>query len=289
MDVTVALRPKTGELRPQKNPPGFSGTRDNALEYDPDDYTLVNIRTESVQYGKYAGQPAALIILRFIVRFRPGNKRLRSFHVSIEFSHPAPDSETGSDGVAAGGIQAQPKVLAFAPEDCRGSLFTEERDTAVSLGLGMPLGVPGLSADWPDAGVTVERSSKIVKEREMRLSGWRRSSANAVDNIVVWDCVEAKKVAKGVLPNFRAVMVVGHREHTPFRAVLKLDVERGLWNSASKLFDWMPLFGKREDDPLLFDPSQPVGRPVASDDFTELDLDDLIKLQPIPTLPSGYN
>jgi len=280
MDVAIALHPKTGELRPQHNPPGFVGTRDNALEYDPDDYTIVNIRTESVQYGKYAGCSAALIILRFIVRFRPGNKRLRSFHVRIEFSQAA---ETEADGFVAG-IDVQPKVLALAPEDCRGKLFTEQRDKTVSLGLGVPLGVPDLSAD---AGI--EHGSTMVKEHEMRLSGWRASSANGVDNVAVWDCVEAKKAAKGVLPNFRAVMVVKHSEHTRFRAVLKLDVERGLLSSGSKLFSWMPLFGQREDDPLLFDPGQPIGTAVTADDFTDLNLDELIQLQPIPNLPSGYN
>jgi len=271
MDITIPLQPNSGELRPQHNPPGFSGTRENALEHDPDDTTMVNIRVETIQYGKYAGQPAALIILRFIARFRPGIKRLRSFHISIEYRHDA-------EGVE------QPKVVALAPEDCRGKIFTEERESSASAELGVPLGLPDLTAN---AGI--QRSSAMTREHEMRLSGWRRSSADASDNIAVWDCVEAKKAAKGVLPNFRALMIVKYSENEPFHAVLRLDVDRGVWNAGTKLFDWLTLFGKREDDPLLFDPRQPVGTPVAVEDFRDLDLDELVKLQPIPVLPSGYN
>ncbi|KAK4456562.1 hypothetical protein QBC42DRAFT_281008 [Cladorrhinum samala] len=291
MEVTIPLHPKSGELRPMRNPPGFTGTREKALEYDPDDYTVVNVYVDTVQYGKYSGHASvALIILRFTVRFRPGNKRLRSFHIDIEFSRLHGEEDNND-------MDPAPKVLALAPEDCRGKLFTEERDISTSLGLGLaaPLGGPSLEAN---AGI--ERSSTVFKEHEMRLSGWKRSgslssssssAAAVVDNFAVWDCVEAKKVAKGVLPNFRAAMIVQYPENKRFQAILKLDVERGLWDSKSRLFDWAGLFGKKEaDDPLIFDPTQPIGASlIEGNDFTGINLEELTSFQPIPTLPSGYN
>ncbi|KAK3386522.1 hypothetical protein B0H63DRAFT_540469 [Podospora didyma] len=186
---------------------------------------------------------------------RPGIKRLRSFHISIEFGHPTE------------GVQEQPKVLALAPEDCRGKIFTDELESSGTLGTGVPLGVLDLTAN-----------AEI-----------QRGSANAVDRIAVWDCVEVEKAAKGVLPNFRAVIIVKYTENTPLQAVVKLDVERRVWNAWSRLFDWLTLFGKREDDPLLFDPIQPVGTPVGVEGLMELDLGELVKLQPILVMPGGYN
>src|SRR2546430_9553313 len=107
MDVNFDLRPKSGELRPQHNTPGESTTRENVLEFDPNEYTLVNIRIETVQYGKYDGKAAALIVLRFIFKFRPGYRRIRNFHVEIEFNRHGP-----SDTVNAASF---PKVTNLAP------------------------------------------------------------------------------------------------------------------------------------------------------------------------------
>ncbi|KAH7140412.1 hypothetical protein B0J13DRAFT_557647 [Dactylonectria estremocensis] len=282
MEVSIALRPKSGELRPQHNESNSTLTRDNVLEYDPDDYTLVNIRTETVQYGQYDGRPAALIILRFIVKFRPGNKRLRSFHVNIEFQRCGDMDDAGTEGSDRSGIL---KVAVLAPEERRGKIYTEERSITTSAGMDVPL---GLSA--PAGHFGGERASTVHKEHEMRLSGWKKSSASGVDNVVVWDCVEAKKAAKGVLPGYRGAIVVQYQEVTKFQAVITLDAQRGLWNAGSGLFEWLNLFGKKNaDDPLLFDSGKPIGAQIDVADFKDLTLDDLVDLKPIETLPSGYN
>jgi len=279
MEVSIPLRPKGGELRPQHNKPNSTDTRENVLEYDPDDYTLVNIRTETAQYGQYDGKPAALIILRFIVKFRPGNKRLRSFHVNIEFERCA-DAVGGGTG---GPDQTEtPTVVVLAPEERRGKIYTEERSTAMSFGADVRAG--------PAVHVGGERVSVLHKEYEMQLSGWKKSSGSGVDNVVVWDCVEGKKAARGVLPGYRGAIIVQYQDVTKFQAVITLDAQRGLLNASSGLFEWLNLFGKKDvDDPLLFDSDKPLGAQIDVADFKDLVLDDLIRLQPIETLPSGYN
>ena len=276
MDITVALRPKSGELRPQHNHPNTAATRENVLEYDPNDYTLVNIRTETVQYGKHNGQAAALIVLRCTVKFRPGHKRLRSFNVNIEFGT--------AECAGADASPSMPKIARLAPEERRGKIFTEERNAGLSGGVHLASGVPGLSSQ-----VEGSHASKADREHEMRLSGWKKSSESATDNVAVWDCVEARKVAKGVLPGYRGAIVVYYHEGAKFQATFKLDVERGLWNAISKSFEWLSLFGKSADDPLIFDPAHPVGAQVDVADFKDVNLDDLVELEPIPVLPSGYN
>jgi hypothetical protein len=72
MDFSIELQSSAGELRPQHNKPGETSTRENALEYDPDECTLINIRIETAQYGVYDGEAAALIIFRFYFKFRTG-------------------------------------------------------------------------------------------------------------------------------------------------------------------------------------------------------------------------
>ncbi|KAM5361693.1 hypothetical protein ACJA88_014361 [Fusarium oxysporum] len=282
MELSIPLHPKSGELRPQHNQSNSAFTRDNVLEHNPDDYTLVNIRTETVQYGQHYGRPAALIILRFIVKFRPGNKRLRSFNIKIEFqrySNPGGDSTNRTDRV---GI---PTVAVLAPEERRGKIYTEEQSTTISTSIDVPLGPSG-----PTSHVGGERASTVGKEHVMQLSGWKMSSESGVDNVVVWDCVEAKKAAKGVIPGYRGAIVVEHQEATKFQAVITLDAQRGIWDAASGLFEWSNLFGKKDtDDPLLFDSTMPVGAQIDAVDFKDLNLDDLVELKPIKTLPSGYN
>jgi len=282
MDIFVPLRPKADELGPRRNPPGAATTRDNVLEYDPDVYTLVNIRTETVQYGKYGGNFAALITLRFIIKFRPGHRRLRSFHVSIEFGNHETTDQT--DNHKERSPLELPRVRALAPEERRGRIFTEEREGDVSAGVDVPFG-----PSHGPAKVGLEWGKAMTREHEMKLSGWCKSSPRGTDNVVVWDCVEAKKAAKGVLPGYKAAIVVQCREDTPFQAVFKLDAERGIWNSTSKLYDWMAVFGKKDaDDPLIFYPGRPIGKAVESDDFQKLNLHDLVGLEPISKVPESH-
>lgn len=172
MNFDLQLVPRTSELGRLKNEAGDSSTRPNALEYDPDPTTLVNVRIDTVQYGAYGDQPAALIIFRFIARFRSGWKRIRKFHLRIEFHNQAP-------GYGA----AAPKVLVLKPEDVRGKIFTEERSNSASGGLDVPPGPTGATVH-----VSEEMARKITREYELRLTGWRSSSNTASDNVLVWDC-----------------------------------------------------------------------------------------------------
>ncbi|TVY69096.1 hypothetical protein Focb16_v000050 [Fusarium oxysporum f. sp. cubense] len=228
---------RIGELRPQHNHSNSAFTRDNVLEHNPDDYTLVNVRTKTVQYGQHYGRPAALIIFRFIVKLRPGNKRLRSFNTKIEFqkySDPGVDSTNRTDRV---GI---PTVAALAPEERRGKIYTEEQSTTISTSIDVPLGPSG-----PTSHVGGERASTLGKEHVMQLSGWKMSFERGVDNVAVWDCVEAKKAAKGGIPGYRGAIVVEYQEAAKFQSVVTLDGRRGIWNAASGLFEWLNVFGKR--------------------------------------------
>lgn len=292
MEVTIPLSPKSGELRPQHNAANSSATRTNVLEYDPDDYTLVNIRADTVQYGTFDGEPAALIVLRFIVKFRPGNKRLRSFHVTIQFRPPTvAAAASGTMPAPAPTSTPWPRVIALAPEERRGKLFTEERSVTGGgvLNLQVPAGPNGATVG---PGVGGQRANKGSREYEMRLSGWIKSGegpaggAAATDSVAVWDCVEAARACRGVLPGYRAALVVAYPRAPPgpvvsraaanprggatanpapaaaaanpspaagpgsagtaFEAVFTLRAERGLWNSDAKVFEWLELFGGKD-------------------------------------------
>jgi hypothetical protein len=263
MEITLNLQPQTGELRPQHNGLGRSSTRENVLEYDPDEHTLVNIRTDSVQYGTFDGQPAALVIFRFIFKFRPGFRRIRNFHVNVEFRKQ--NATTAS----------HPKVLRFAPEERRGRIFAEERSNIGNAGVVLPPGRTGAKVKVDD-GI----ARKINKEYEMKLSGWKKSSDVATDNVLVWDCTESKKAAKGVLPGYRAAAIIQCDSEDPFIATFEMDAERGIFQFDKNVFEYLNVFAKRElDDPVIFDPKKPMGHQYPDlGDFKDLSLDDLVAL-----------
>jgi hypothetical protein len=158
MEFDLDFQPKAGELKPQHNKPGEFTTRENALEYDPDEYTMINVRIDTVQYGAYDGKPAALIIFRFIIKFRQGSRRIRNFHVNIEFR---------KQGTYEGNATAShPVVIQHAPEERRGKIFTEERGNTVSTGVELPLGPTEAKVHVDD-----EITRKINREYELKLSG----------------------------------------------------------------------------------------------------------------------
>jgi hypothetical protein len=276
MEFSLELHTKAGQLRPQHNEPGSSSTRENALEYDPNSKTLINIRIDTVQYGLYDGKPAALILLRFIFKFRPASKRIRNFNVRIEFhkqSKSAPDTP-------------HPKVIKLAPEEMRGKIFTEERSNTLTAGGELPLGPTGATLH-----IDEEMARKINREYELKLSGFKKSSDVASDNVVIWDCVEAKKAARGVVPGYRGAIIVQHAANEQFCATLKLDAERGIFDFEKNLFEYLNVFAEKEvDDPVLFNPLMPMGHQYPNlGDFNALDLEDYITLEPIKTLPPGYS
>jgi len=263
MDIEIELRPKHGELRPQYNPPGGPATRENILEFDPNSHTLVNIRRETVQYGTVEGNPAALIILRFIIKFRTGHKRLRSFHVEIDFhEHGAPPTSKVN----------RTRVIALAPEEGGGRIFTTDRI------------ISNTAQEKTQEGIVSKQSNK---EHEVKLMGWKRSSGSGMDNVAVWDCSEGRKAAKGLIPDYRAAIIVQYPEKTTFQARIKLDADRGVFNMDSGLFDWLKVFGFGTDDPVIFNPTEPVGKQYPINDFKDLSLTDIIMSQPILRLPKN--
>ena len=278
MEFVLDLQPKTGELRPQHNEPGKSSTRENALEYDPDEYTLINVRIDTVQYGLYDGKPAALIIFRFIIKFRPGSRRIKNFHINIEFRKQG----TSADGETS----SHPMVMQLAPEERRGKIFTEERGNTVTAGAEVPLGPTGGKIHVDD-----EIARKINREYELKLSGWRKSSDVATDNVLVWDCTEANKAAKGVVPGYRGAVVVQRPSNEPFIATFELDAERGIFHFDKNVFEYLKVFARKDlDDPVIFSPTKPMGYQYPNlGDFKDLNLEDYITLEPIKTLPAGYS
>jgi hypothetical protein len=238
---------------------------------------LVNIRIETVQYGIHDGKAAALIVLRFIFKYRPGFKRIRSFHVNVEFS-----SCRASDSTQPASF---PKVANLAPEQCIGKIFIEEGRNTISPGAEVPFGPLGQTVQ-----VNGEIAKRINTEYELNLNGWKKSSEAATDNVIVWDCVEAKKAAKGVVPGYRGAIIVQYSEEEEFQAKFKLDADRGTFNFDTKVFDWLNIFGKKDgDDPVIFNPSKPVGRQYSGlPDFKDLNLVDFITLEPIASLPFTF-
>jgi hypothetical protein len=278
MEFDLELQPRSGELRPLHNELGSSATRENALEYDPDPTTLINVRIDTVQYGLYGGKPAVLIILRFIFKFRAGSKRIRNFHINIEFRNLG--------GAGHGAVSYHPKVMQLAPEEMRGRIFTEERANTVTAGAEVPLGPSGGKIHVDD-----EMARKINREYELKLSGWKKGSDVGTDNVLVWDCAEAKKAARGIVPGYRAAAVVQYSMNQPFRATFEVDAERGIFNFGKRLFDYLRVFVKKDaDDPVIFDLETPIGYQYQGlDDFKDLRLDDYIILEPIKTFPERYS
>ena len=252
MDICLELKPKQGELRPQKNNPGQHITRENVAEYDPDESTLLNIRMETAQYGLYEAQPAILIVLRFIVKFRGGNRRIRSFNVNVEFSNHSDVEQIPS-----------PSVKAFAPDDCDGTLFGLE--------------------DNPD--------TSLVEQRRFlpTIEGWKKSSKDGPDNIVVWDCVETERRIAGLPAGYRGVIVIQHAKDAKLQATFKVHVDCGRFNVARRIYDWSKLFSAaRRDDPVIFLPGQAFGRQYpALQDFKHLDLSTLSRLGQRSVRPSS--
>jgi hypothetical protein len=276
MEFHLELQPRSGELRPLHNEPGSSATRENALEYDPDPTTLINVRIDTVQYGHYGGKPAVLIILRLIFKFRAGSKRIRNFHINIEFRNLG----------EAGAASSHPKVMQLAPEEMRGRIFTEERANTVTAGAEVPLGPSGGKIHVDD-----EIVRKINREYELKLSGWKKGSGIGTDNVLVWDCAEAKKAARGIVPGYRGAAVVQYSMNQPFSATFEVDAERGIFNFDKRLFDYLRIFAKKDaDDPVIFYPETPMGHQYQGlADFKDLKLDDYITLEPIKIFPERYS
>ena len=274
MEISLDLQTQAGQLRPQHNAPGSTSTRENALEYDPDNKTLINIRIDTVQYGLYDGQPAALILVRFIFKFRPASKRIKNFNIRFEFH---PQEASGQ----------YPVVRSLAPEELRGKIFTQERSNTLTAGANVPLGPTGGASLHVDE----EMARKINREYELKLMGYKTSTNLASDSVVVWDCTEAKKAAKGVVPGYRGAMIVQHAANERFSATIKLDAERGVFNFDTNIFEYLNVFAKKEmDDPVIFHPQQPMGDQYPGlGDFKNINLKDYIKLEPIETLPAGYS
>lgn len=275
MEFDLRLEPRSNELKILHNEAGDASTRENALEYDPNPFTLINVRIETVQYSTYNGDPAALIVFRFIARFRSGFRRIRNFHLRTEFNN--------QDLLA--NVPA-PKIRRFRPEDVRGKIFTEERTNTVSGELDLPLGPSGGTL-----GIGDEVASSIKREYELRLTGWLTNSGSASDNVLVWDCEEARKAARGVVPNYRGACIVCYNPGQPFVATLTIDAERGIFNSAKGLFEYLNVFAKKEtDDPVIFHPDKPIGHQYDNiADFNSLDLEEIVKFEPLATLPPGYS
>ncbi|PVF95459.1 hypothetical protein CPB86DRAFT_817188 [Serendipita vermifera] len=274
MDIVLELRPKDGELKFQRNDPDSTATRENAVEVDPNPYTLANIRIETVQYGQYDGKPAALLLLRFIFKYRPGFARIRSFHVDIEFGKY--DSGDPSRDI---------RVMKLEPQDRLGEIFTEERTETVTAGA--ELGTSGVKPV-----INAELANKFNRTYQLKLNGWIAGTETVPDCLAVWDCVEAKKKAKGVVPKFLGAIIVRYPKNELFQAKFRMNAQQGQFNMDTKLFDWKSVLGRQKetDDPVIFDPGQPLGKQFGDcDDFRDLDIDNIIALEPIPVLPSGYS
>jgi hypothetical protein len=97
-------------------------------------------------------------------------------------------------------------------------------------------------------------------------------------------------MARGVVPGYRGAILVEYERNTSFQAFFALDAERRMFNFDTKVFDWSNVFGKKDvDDLVVFNPTESFGKQYSVADFKDLKLDDLIHLEPIPTLPEGYS
>ena len=118
MDIDIKLTPQSGELGPQHNRHGQTGTREVVTELEIGRSTFVTLRVRTVQYGVYKGQTAALIVLDFILRSPAGPKRIRHFNVKVTFRN----KNYRRDKFA-------PRVLFLMPEDEIGSMIAAEHSS----------------------------------------------------------------------------------------------------------------------------------------------------------------
>lgn len=212
---------------------------------------------------------------KFIAKFRSGSQRIRNFHLRIEFSNL----------VAIANVPA-PKIRRLRSEYVKGKIFTEEHTNTLPGGLDLPLGPSGGTLSVGD-----EVASTIKSEFQLRLTGWLTSSGSGSDNVLVWDCEEARKAARGVVPNYRGACIIRYNPGQPFVAALTIDAERGIFDSAKGFFEYLNVFAKKEtDDPVVFNPDNPMDHQYDNiADFNSLDLEKIVKLEPFATLPPGYS
>jgi hypothetical protein len=251
--------PGGGELKPKDFSAVDPVSRENIYEEELGKHTHLNVQLHLAQFGVYDGEPAALLVFRFIFQYRSGRKRITAVSINAQFRTEGPE--------------AIPYVVSLAPEQVNGEIFEEQCTHAVSGGV--HLGAPYLGA-----GFQANTGGTFTRQHVLSLQGSRKSSdlKGAVYDRVVWDCEETRKKAKGIIPKYLGAVIV--KCSGRFSATFDVDVTQASWLSNLQ-YKYETLIGRGESCPIVFDRARPFGDPVTDiTDFKELDLDKLISEEP---------
>lgn len=273
----IELKPSSDELRPTKNIPTDAPNRQTITE-ETHRHTTLQTTLRQVQFGTYNEKPTCLLVLAFRFKFRPGIHRVKSVKVHIDFSSPSTSipagAPTGGTSQSISVVNIEPKVLLGAP-------VYEAVNTTKSA---------GVDAGNENVGLhfSLERGSNYTRKRQIKIEGIVIGEEDTPDSQVEWDIAEAAKVKGGVVPTFRAAILLQYTGPKIY-ANFKMDAEEG-W-LARDFWDTVNVFGKKGfdlNDPLILDPMVPFG-PQIQKPLSDIDLTELIKLDPLPVLSEDYS
>ena len=274
----IELKPSSDELRPTRNIHADAPNRQTITE-ETHRHTTLQTTLLQVQYGTYNEQSACLLVFGFRFKFRTGVHRLKSVKVHIDFSaQSAPITRTVGTSVkptspSISVINIEPKVLQGAPVY---EAITSTKGADAHGG-----------NDYAGVQFSLQKASNYTRKRLIKIEGVVIGDEDNPDSKVEWDITEAAQVKGGVVPMFRGAVLLQYNSPKIY-ANFKLDAEEG-WR-AREFWDTLNVFGKRGFDinePLILDPAVPFGTQIQKP-FSEIELKDLVKLDPLPVLPEGY-
>ena len=197
-EFDIEVKPARGELRSTINVPPDSANRTTITE-ETHLYTTLQTTLVQVQYGLYNDQPACLLIVDFRFKFRPGVHRVKSVKIHIELSFPP---------TAAGGINNEtqnsppyPMVVKIAPRILHGTpVFESVGRTDTASG----------DAGYDTLGLhfSLQRESRYDRKLKSKIEGVIIGTAEHPESQIEWDVTEANKVKSGVVPFFRAAVII---------------------------------------------------------------------------------
>ena len=229
-----------------------------------------------VQYGKYDGQPAALLIFNFQFSFRDQtSKRITSASVTLTFE------ETTGPNVKLPeprNPKNDPVVVFMSPAQVFGEVSVVQRKPYWNLDVSMKFKQYGADVG-PEVGMG--QASEYTQDRRMTLIGFSTSDdEHHENNAVVWNINENSLQRSGILHRFPAAVIItlpkGPEHHVRITGLIRPFVA----------FSINPLrLRQKKDDPVYLDRIKEKGTPIMRGvDFK----DKAFPLSDLVTLPTEY-
>lgn len=270
--TTMGLPQQTGPLVPF---PNDTCPRPNVqtLYEETRKYTAIKITPERFQYGTYGGEFGCLLVFKFRFIFLEGHRRIRRVAINITFSKfwESQSKENTDERMFSAPRPLQ--VIDIAPEIYVGEWRTEERKVVTRVGVNQ-FGVEG----------AIEHTNTVSRMHRAKVEGYKSWSEYGENTKVVWLAEEAKKGQVGIVPMFLGAVLL-QCDGGKFQAEIEVKADNGFPNGVLESIVWR---GQRKDNPIVFGAVERSSQYVPAK-LDEIDLEELVTLKELPSLPQGYS